>query len=88
MEFVASDITLFKPNKKFKLWHERATFHFLTQPEKCSGLSITQYSQDDLKSLFARYFKNIKCFEDTHTTPWNTIQNFVYCGFKRVQEST
>jgi ubiquinone/menaquinone biosynthesis C-methylase UbiE len=113
LEFVASDVTLFKPNKKFKLWHDRATFHFLTEleqvekylkiayealdeggylivstfsksgPEKCSGLSISQYSQDDLKSLFGRYFKNIKCSEDTHTTPWNTTQNFVYCGFKK-----
>jgi ubiquinone/menaquinone biosynthesis C-methylase UbiE len=113
VEFIASDVTQFQPNKKFKLWHDRATFHFLTQleqvekyletahealeengyliistfsktgPEKCSGLSISQYSQDDLKSLFGRYFKNTKCFEATHTTPWNTTQNFVYCGFKK-----
>jgi ubiquinone/menaquinone biosynthesis C-methylase UbiE len=117
VEFVASDITLFRPNRKFKLWHDRATFHFLTEldqvekylkiaydaleedgyliistfsktgPEKCSGLNITQYSQDDLKSLFGRFFKNTKCFEDTHTTPWNTTQNFVYCGFKKLHES-
>jgi hypothetical protein len=58
-----------------------------TGPEKCSGLNITQYSQDDLKSLFGRFFKNTKCFEDTHTTPWNTTQNFVYCGFKKLHES-
>lgn len=113
VEFIASDVTQFQTNKKFKLWHDRATFHFLTQleqvekyletahealeengyliistfsktgPEKCSGLSISQYSQDDLKSLFGRYFKNTKCFEATHTTPWNTTQNFVYCGFKK-----
>lgn len=113
VEFVVSDITQFQPNKKFKLWHDRATFHFLTQleqvekylatayealeedgylivstfsktgPEKCSGLSISQYSQNDLKSLFGRYFKNTKCFEEIHTTPWNTTQNFVYCGFKK-----
>ena len=118
VKFVASDVTLFRPNKKFKLWHDRATFHFLTEldqvekylkiaydaleedgyliistfsktgPEKCSGLNITQYSQDDLKLLFGRFFKNTKCFEDTHTTPWNTTQNFVYCGFKKLHEST
>jgi len=117
VEFVASDVTLFRPNRKFKLWHDRATFHFLTElhqvekylkiaydaleedgyliistfsktgPEKCSGLNIAQYSQDDLKSLFGRFFKNTKCFEDNHTTPWNTTQNFVYCGFKKLHKS-
>jgi ubiquinone/menaquinone biosynthesis C-methylase UbiE len=114
IDFIASDVTLFKPSKKYILWHDRATFHFLTElwqvenylkvayealdeggdliistfsktgPDKCSGLSITQYSQEDLKKLFGKYFQNIKCFENTHQTPWGTTQNFVYCGFKKV----
>jgi len=53
-------------------------------PEKCSGLPIHQYSDTELKNLFAKYFKNTKCFEDTHTTPWGTSQSFVYCGFKKL----
>lgn len=114
IDFIASDVTLFKPSKKYQLWHDRATFHFLTAleqvenylkvayealddggnliistfsktgPDKCSGLSITQYSQEDLKKLFGKYFQNIKCFEDIHETPWGSTQNFVYCGFKKV----
>lgn len=113
IKFIASDITKFQPTEKYKLWHDRATFHFLTKvedvkayleianraiaddgylivstfsktgPEKCSGLPITQYSDADLKLLFETYFSNIKCFEDTHQTPWGTGQNFVYCGFKK-----
>lgn len=114
VKFVASDVTKFQPNKRYKLWHDRATFHFLTKvedveaylkvasrsvkpggylivstfsktgPEKCSGLPIVQYSDTDLKSLFAKYFSNIKCFEDTHITPWGANQNFVYCGFTKI----
>ena len=113
VKFIASDVTKFDPPEKYKLWHDRATFHFLTKeedvatyleianrgiaaggyltvstfsktgPKKCSGLSISQYSDTDLKALFEKYFTNIKCFEDTHSTPWGTGQNFVYCGFKK-----
>lgn len=54
-----------------------------TGPEKCSGLSISQYSEGDLKKLFEKHFTNIRCFESTHTTPWGSGQNFVYCGFKK-----
>ncbi len=52
-------------------------------PEKCSGLPVQQYSEAELKSLFAKYFKNTKCFENTHLTPWGTTQNFIYCTFKK-----
>ena len=113
VKFISSDITKFDPQEKYKLWHDRATFHFLTSaedvttyleianraiapggylivstfsktgPEKCSGLPISQYSEGDLKTLFERYFTNIRCLEDTHKTPWGSNQNFVYCGFKK-----
>ncbi|MGZ3731592.1 MAG: SAM-dependent methyltransferase, partial [Bdellovibrionota bacterium] len=52
-------------------------------PDKCSGLQISQYSESDLKSLFGKYFTDIRCFEDVHTTPWGASQSFVYCGFVR-----
>lgn len=52
-------------------------------PEKCSGLSVTQYSDQDLKKLFSKHFENIKCVEETHQTPWGSGQAFVYCGFKK-----
>lgn len=113
VKFITSDITKFNPPEKYNLWHDRATFHFLTSiedietylrvanegitkngylivstfsksgPEKCSGLSISQYSDTELKKMFEKYFTNIRCFETTHATPWGAGQNFVYCGFKR-----
>lgn len=113
IKFIESDVTKFTPTGKYKLWHDRATFHFLTSiedvkayldvannaissdgylivstfsksgPEKCSGLPVSQYSDGDLKAVFQKYFTNIRCFEDTHHTPWNSSQSFVYCGFKK-----
>jgi 2-polyprenyl-3-methyl-5-hydroxy-6-metoxy-1,4-benzoquinol methylase len=32
VHWIASDITEFKPSKKFYFWHDRAVFHFLTDP--------------------------------------------------------
>lgn len=55
-----------------------------TGPEKCSGLPIAQYSEEELKNLFGKYFKCIKCFNDGHITPWASEQNFVYCSFKKI----
>ena len=36
--WIVSDITSFKPKKKYDLWHDRAAFHFLITEEQ-----ITQY---------------------------------------------
>ncbi len=32
VQWLASDITEFKPQQNYVLWHDRATFHFLTDP--------------------------------------------------------
>jgi SAM-dependent methyltransferase len=34
VQWIASDITDFKPNTTFDVWHDRATFHFLTSPDQ------------------------------------------------------
>ena len=34
INWVVSDITTFKPKATFDVWHDRATFHFLTQSEQ------------------------------------------------------
>lgn len=34
VHWVVSDITEFKPNTTFDIWHDRATFHFLTTAEQ------------------------------------------------------
>ncbi|MFM2134985.1 MAG: hypothetical protein RL021_385 [Bacteroidota bacterium] len=32
VNWVVSDVTRFTPNEKYDVWHDRATFHFLTDP--------------------------------------------------------
>ena len=31
--WIESDITTLEPQRRYSLWHDRATFHFLTDPE-------------------------------------------------------
>jgi hypothetical protein len=52
-------------------------------PKKCSGLEITQYNRESLRFVFERDFKLTGCFTEDHLTPFDTIQNFLFCGFKR-----
>ncbi|WP_312079190.1 class I SAM-dependent methyltransferase [Chryseobacterium sp.] len=52
-------------------------------PTKCSGLEINQYTDKTLKSIFERFFElnNFKYLD--HSTPFNTVQNFLFCTFQR-----
>lgn len=113
VKWVVSDVTEFNPTTDFDLWHDRATFHFLTAseqvakyvdivrrsvkkylvistfsqdgPKKCSGLEIKQYGEETLTNEFKNEFEKIRCMTEDHVTPFNTIQNFLFCGFKRKQ---
>ena len=53
-----------------------------TGPEKCSGLSITQYSKESLNQIFEKNFSLNTCVESVHQTPFGTTQNFLFCSFK------
>lgn len=52
-------------------------------PAKCSGIAITQYSQESMTSLFTDKFVKIQCTNVDHSTPFGTTQNFTFCSFKR-----
>lgn len=54
-----------------------------TGPEKCSGLQIKQYDERSLINQLNNGFKKIKCITEDHVTPFDTIQNFLFCSFKR-----
>ena len=53
-------------------------------PEKCSGLPIKQYSEQSLSAVLKNWFEKIKCITTNHVTPFNTIQNFLFCSFKKI----
>ena len=54
-----------------------------TGPKKCSGIPITQYSEDSIKALFEPLFKKESCVEQDHLTPFDTLQNFIFCTLKK-----
>lgn len=53
-------------------------------PEKCSGIQIKQYSQQSMADRLKYFFKKIKCITVDHKTPFDTVQNFIFCSFKRL----
>jgi 2-polyprenyl-3-methyl-5-hydroxy-6-metoxy-1,4-benzoquinol methylase len=113
VNWIVSDVTEFHSLQKFDVWHDRATFHFLTTreqiekyvelaahsvapngfmaigtfsedgPTKCSGLEVKRYSESQLQKTLTYYFKKIKCITENHITPFQTIQNFLFCSFRR-----
>ena len=111
VNWVVSDITTFKPDRTFDVWHDRASFHFLTEadqisqyvalaiscvkgylsvatfskqgPFKCSGLNISQYSEEELMSVFSSGFHLLDSKIEDHKTPFDTFQNFLFCIFKK-----
>ena len=115
INWVVSDITAFAPEKKYAVWHDRATFHFLTTPEqiekylsiaekavtgfmtigtfsengpeKCSGLPIRQYNEEQLQVQLQHGFDKIRCITEDHITPFQTKQNFLFCSFKKHRDN-
>jgi 2-polyprenyl-3-methyl-5-hydroxy-6-metoxy-1,4-benzoquinol methylase len=111
--FIISDVLDFKPENSFDIWHDRASFHFLTSKEdiskynaivsqaiakngylfvgtfsengplKCSGLEIFQYSESKFNAVFGNDFNILNCFTENHQTPFETIQNFIFCSFSK-----
>lgn len=55
-------------------------------PTKCSGLEIKQYDEESLSENFSSGFEKIKCITEDHTTPFDTVQNFVFCSFKKIKK--
>lgn len=111
VQFITSDIREFETEATYEIWHDRATFHFLTEendikkyvdivknavshtmiigafsfegPQKCSGLPIVQYDAERLQNVFLEDFELIRSFKQNHITPFNTVQNFIFCQFKK-----
>ena len=115
--WMVSDINDLRTETEFDVWHDRATFHFLTSqtlvdnyvsvaqqsvkpgghlilgtfssngPKTCSGLSVQRYNETLLNSVLEEWFEKIRCFTEDHVTPMNTMQNFLYCSFRRRESS-
>lgn len=54
-----------------------------TGPTKCSGIEIKQYSSELLKDTFKDILLPEFCENINHPTPFDTVQNFTFCGFSK-----
>lgn len=52
-------------------------------PGKCSGLPVQRYTEDTMGGLLQSSFKKVACMRQEHQTPFNTIQHFLFCSFKK-----
>jgi len=52
-------------------------------PNKCSGLDVKQYNEEQMCSAFTENFEKINCITEDHTTPFGIKQNFLFCSFRR-----
>ncbi|MBK8698550.1 MAG: class I SAM-dependent methyltransferase [Saprospiraceae bacterium] len=53
-------------------------------PQKCSGIEIKQYSEISMTDRLKNIFEKVKCITVDHKTPFDTIQNFIFCSFKKL----
>ncbi|MEZ4900462.1 MAG: class I SAM-dependent methyltransferase [Spirosomataceae bacterium] len=53
-------------------------------PQKCSGIAVKQYSEQSMTERLTRFFEKIKCIRIDHKTPFDTVQNFLFCSFKKL----
>ena len=113
VQWITADVTGWRPDRTFDLWHDRAAFHFLTDPadraayvgclqrsirpgahvilatfaidgpEKCSGLPVHRYDETGLARELGDGFQLMQSRRHEHSTPWNSMQRFLFCLFRR-----
>jgi SAM-dependent methyltransferase len=52
-------------------------------PDKCSGLQVSRYAPSELHGVFGKPFELLDSSVEQHTTPWGSLQQFVYCYCRR-----
>lgn len=113
VRWLTGDITRERPPGPYRLWHDRAVFHFLTNPadrrvyvatlsdavpqgahaiiatfaddgpERCSNLPVCRYSPEQLAGELGAAFTLVESLRETHVTPAQGEQKFIYCCFRR-----
>ena len=114
VDWFHGDVTTFQPPRRFEIWHDRAVFHFLTDPAdrrgyvssllrtlqpgghviistfapdgppKCSGLDVMRYDETSIAAELGPEFTLRESRHETHLTPWQSEQRFIYCRFQHL----
>ena len=53
-------------------------------PEMCSGIIVNQYSEASMTDRMKMYFEKMKCTIVDHKTPSGSVQNFIFCSFRKL----
>jgi ubiquinone/menaquinone biosynthesis C-methylase UbiE len=53
-------------------------------PARCSGLPVQRFSETTMTDLLKNLFKRNKCIVRQHITPLHTLQEFIFCRFKKI----
>ena len=56
----------------------------LDGPEKCSGLPVTRHSAETIGELLGPGFKLVDNRRHQHATPWQSVQNFQFSTFVKI----
>ncbi len=56
----------------------------LSGPAKCSGLDVVRYSPETMHNEFGNSFELVKSLDETHHTPFETKQEFIYCYCRKL----
>mgnify|MGYP001066409567 CR=1 FL=1 len=72
VSWIVADITGWRPERQWDIWHDRAVFHFLTDP--VATLAVRLRNDFTLETQEA----------ESHPTPFGTTQDFTYAVFKRI----
>jgi SAM-dependent methyltransferase len=112
--FIEGDVLDHRFDSMIDFWHDRAVFHFLTEPadqtrymerlnatvaadghviiatfgldgpERCSGLRVQRYGPETLGQALGTSFEPVGFHTETHITPTDATQAFLYGHFRRV----
>jgi ubiquinone/menaquinone biosynthesis C-methylase UbiE len=56
-------------------------------PVQCSGLPVVRYSVAELQLALGDNFSLVTSMQESHHTPFNSVQEFIYCHFLRKSAS-
>jgi trans-aconitate methyltransferase len=75
VKWVAVDVTAWEPSQAYDVWHDRATFHFLTDPSERMA-----YVERVLRAVQFRWPRD---YWDIRAGRSGTVQQFVGCPLRR-----
>ena len=88
VKWIVSDITEFQPTDKYAIWHDRATFHFLTEKEQIEKYQTLVQNYVSNYLIIATFSTNgpLKC-SGLEIKQYSTadLENVFQNGFEKVE---